>query len=184
MVKALCFHSGSLICEKKTLIRNLPHQFQQPSFLQGTLHEPPTSNQVARAATLIHCLFRYRKVIDKHRMAPVKLYFQFTLFKNISLEISISWYLIGSSLLIPFRLLQSGLRNYEMRGVLNNTLNDAGNVGVFFVVKCVNQNLFTIYCWFFLFKLFYSIDVDITTSLQRHIFNFQGKNPNIVVTVL
>ena len=71
-------------------------------------------------------------------MAPVKLYFQFTLFKNISLEISISWYLIGSSLLIPFRLLQSGLRNYEMRGVLNNTLNDAGNVGVFFVVKCVN----------------------------------------------
>lgn len=45
----------------------------------GTLHEPPSSNQVARAATLVHSLFRYRKVVDKHTMTPLRLCFLYPL---------------------------------------------------------------------------------------------------------
>lgn len=39
----------------------------------GTVHKPLSDNQAARAANMIIALFRYRKVIDKHSMTPLRL---------------------------------------------------------------------------------------------------------------
>jgi len=39
----------------------------------GTLSKPVSNVQTARAANLIYSLFRYRKVIDKHNIAPLRL---------------------------------------------------------------------------------------------------------------
>lgn len=45
----------------------------------GPLHGPKTTVQSARAATLIHCLFRYRKRIDKHLLTPLRLFYIYPL---------------------------------------------------------------------------------------------------------
>ena len=39
----------------------------------GTVHAPASNVQSARAANLIHACFRYRKLIEKHRMIPLKV---------------------------------------------------------------------------------------------------------------
>lgn len=45
----------------------------------GPLHGCNSNNQAARAATMIHCLFRYRKHIDKHLLKPLKLFYVYPL---------------------------------------------------------------------------------------------------------
>jgi len=45
----------------------------------GPLYGAKSHNQAARAATLIHCLFRYRKQIDKHLLKPLKLFYVYPL---------------------------------------------------------------------------------------------------------
>ncbi|XP_065668636.1 carnitine O-palmitoyltransferase 1, liver isoform isoform X2 [Hydra vulgaris] len=39
----------------------------------GSLYAPKSSIQTARAANIIHALFKYRKTIDNHTMAPLRL---------------------------------------------------------------------------------------------------------------